>query len=160
MTLQRVFRPPLLAALLLLLWNMSGNAQNYRARIQGVITDPSQATIANAAVSLLNVATGVTVVRQSSETGLYVFDFVDAGTYTLTVEVEPVSISSFRRTSPFRCAATSLSTPPSRPGTVQESITVTESPVQPCSSTRATRILRSIPSWRRKFPASTVTRSN
>src|SRR5579883_1786938 len=61
-------------------------AQEYRARIQGVVTDPSQSAVPNATVTLLNTKTGVQTVRKTSDTGLYVFDLVDPGTYTLTVE--------------------------------------------------------------------------
>ena len=60
--------------------------QEYRARIQGVVTDPSQAAVPNATVTLLNTKTGIQTVRKTSDTGLYVFDLVDPGTYTLTVE--------------------------------------------------------------------------
>ena len=59
--------------------------QDYRARLQGTITDPSQAAIAGASVSLTNIATNVTTVRQSNESGHYLFDLVEPGNYSLTV---------------------------------------------------------------------------
>ena len=61
-------------------------AQSYRGRVQGIVTDPSRAVIINANVTLLNVATGIKATRQSSETGLYLFDMVEPGIYTVTVE--------------------------------------------------------------------------
>jgi hypothetical protein len=61
-------------------------AQDYRAKVQGIITDPSQAAVAGAKVTLKNVNTGVESVRQTDATGLYVFDFVIPGTYSVSVE--------------------------------------------------------------------------
>ena len=66
----------------------SAPAQSYRARITGLVSDASEASIAGANVTLVNVNTGVRVVRQTSETVLYVFDLVDPGTYIITVEFE------------------------------------------------------------------------
>src|ERR1051325_3922323 len=74
------------AIALLLLLAISGFAQDYRGRIEGLVTDQSNAAVANCAVTLLNVNTGIKVVKQTSETGLYLFDLVDPGTYTVTVE--------------------------------------------------------------------------
>ena len=61
-------------------------SQDYRARVQGRVTDPSQAVIVGAKVTMLNVKQGVETVRETSGAGTYVFDFVDPGAYTLTVE--------------------------------------------------------------------------
>jgi len=61
-------------------------AQDYRARVQGRVTDPTQAVVVGAKVTLLNVSQGVETVRTTGAMGTYVFDFVDPGTYTLTVE--------------------------------------------------------------------------
>ncbi|MBL8242245.1 MAG: TonB-dependent receptor [Bryobacterales bacterium] len=60
--------------------------QDYRAKVQGTVTDPSQAKVVGAKVSLLNVNTGVEAVRQSDGTGSFLFDFVSPGTYSVTVE--------------------------------------------------------------------------
>src|SRR5258708_17767778 len=62
------------------------NAQDYRAKVQGVITDSSQAAVVSAQVTLRNHETGVGTANQSNETGKYLFDYVEPGTYTLTVE--------------------------------------------------------------------------
>src|SRR5258708_25030424 len=61
-------------------------AQEYRGRIQGTVTDATQAVIPGATVNLLNVNTGVKAMRQSNESGHYLFDLVEPGAYTLTVE--------------------------------------------------------------------------
>ena len=60
-------------------------AQEYRGRVQGIVSDPSQAAVAGATVTLRNVNTGVEVVRQTDAAGHYLFDFVLPGTYSVTV---------------------------------------------------------------------------
>ena len=62
------------------------NAQDYRGRIQGVVHDSSQAVIAGATVTLLNANTGVSTIRQTNETGHYIFDLVEPGSYSVAVE--------------------------------------------------------------------------
>ncbi len=61
-------------------------SQEYRGRIQGAVTDTSQAAVVGAAVTLLNVKTGVATTQETNEAGRYLFDLVDPGTYTVTVE--------------------------------------------------------------------------
>lgn len=62
------------------------SAQDYRAKIQGVVTDSSSASIAGAKVSIRNVNTGITVTRESGANGAFLFDNVDPGTYAVTAE--------------------------------------------------------------------------
>ncbi len=62
-------------------------AQDYRARVQGNITDPTQASVAGARVVLKNVETGVENTRSSDGTGHYIFDYVAPGTYAVSVEM-------------------------------------------------------------------------
>src|ERR1700761_828464 len=61
-------------------------AQEYRGRIQGTVTDPSQSVIAGATVTLSNINTGINAVRTANESGHYLFDLVEPGSYRLTVE--------------------------------------------------------------------------
>ncbi len=68
-------------------------AQEYRGRIQGTITDPSQAVIAGATVTLSNVNTGINTVRSTNDSGHYLFDLVEPGTYRITVEATGFSKS-------------------------------------------------------------------
>jgi len=74
------------SATLLMLVTCLGLAQEYRGRVQGNVTDPSKAAIVGARVTLTNVATGVESTRETDAAGFYRFDFVQPGTYTLTVE--------------------------------------------------------------------------
>ena len=63
-----------------------GQAQDYRAKIQGIVTDSSQGAISGAKVTLLNVGTGVTATKTTAANGFYAFDFVEPGIYNITVE--------------------------------------------------------------------------
>jgi len=63
------------------------SAQDYRARVQGVITDESQGALPGVTVTLLNEATNVSVFKVSDPQGHYLFDFVDPGTYTVFAEL-------------------------------------------------------------------------
>lgn len=60
--------------------------QSYRAQIRGVVADDSGAALPGAAITLSNVNTGVSVSRQSDNDGLYIFDYVSAGTYRISVQ--------------------------------------------------------------------------
>ncbi len=61
-------------------------AQDYRARVQGVVLDSSAALVTGATVTLTNVATGVKDTRKTDSTGHYLFDLVQPGTYTVEME--------------------------------------------------------------------------
>lgn len=65
-------------------------AQASAADIQGTITDPSGAAVANATVSLRNADTGV-VVKLAAPSGSYRFLDLNPGHYTLTVEAPDFS---------------------------------------------------------------------
>jgi hypothetical protein len=60
--------------------------QDYRARVQGIITDTSQAAIPGAHVTLRNLGTGTSKEATTSEIGQYLFDFVEPGEYSLSAE--------------------------------------------------------------------------
>jgi hypothetical protein len=102
--------------------------QDYRARLQGTITDASNAAIAGAAVTLRNIATGVTTVQQSSEAGHYLFDLVEPGTYTLTVAAP--GFNTFLEEHVVLETRTDLTVDaPMKTGSVQETMTVTAASV-------------------------------
>jgi hypothetical protein len=58
----------------------------YRASIQGVVTDQSGAVVPGATLTLTNTATGETQVRTSSEVGVYNFNALPPGQFKLVVE--------------------------------------------------------------------------
>ncbi len=72
---------------LLMLLTSAASAQTFRARVEGLVTDESNAVVSGATVTLLNANTGIKVVRKTTETGLYLFDNVDPGTYSVAVEM-------------------------------------------------------------------------
>src|SRR5258707_2670937 len=61
--------------------------QDTRAKVQGIVTDPSNAVVAGATVMLRNEDTAGQAQQQTSQTGQYLFDFVLPGHYTVTVEM-------------------------------------------------------------------------
>src|SRR3989442_498111 len=62
------------------------SGQEYRARVQGAVTDPSQAAVANAKITLKNTNTGISSVKETDTAGNYRFDYVQPGTYSVAVE--------------------------------------------------------------------------
>src|SRR5580692_9762781 len=75
------------ATLLLLLLAVPAHAQ-FRTSIQGAVTDPQGAVIPGATLTLKNQSTNETVVRKSSEVGIFNFNALPADHFTLTVERE------------------------------------------------------------------------
>ena len=97
--------------------------QEYRGRIQGTVMDTTTAAIPRAKVTLLNNRTGVEVVRHTSETGHYLFDLVEPGSYNLTVENPGFSKFVLENINvPSRADLTLDAT--LRPGEVRETISV------------------------------------
>ena len=66
-------------------------AQDYRAKVQGLVTDSSDASIPGAKVTLLNTGTGIAATKMSGPNGSYLFDNVEPGTYTVTAEMDGFS---------------------------------------------------------------------
>lgn len=82
----RLGRGVLSALTVILVMSSLTRAQDYRGKVQGVVTDTSNAALAGANVTLRNVGTGVEVTRQTNSEGRYIFDFVESGVYTVLVE--------------------------------------------------------------------------
>jgi len=82
------FRTPVLVHLAAFATLLAGVAfgQDYRGKVEGHVTDQTQAAVVDAKVTLKNVNTGVENVKQTDASGKYAFDFVLPGNYTLTVE--------------------------------------------------------------------------
>lgn len=62
------------------------HAQEVRASIAGIVTDPTGAPIAGATITVTSAATNATVVAQSTDSGNYLTSFLSPGTYRITVE--------------------------------------------------------------------------
>lgn len=65
--------------------------QDYRGKVQGIVTDTSQAVVPGAQLMLINTLTAVSAAKETSASGQYLFDLVDPGTYKLTCEREGFS---------------------------------------------------------------------
>ncbi|MBI3649491.1 MAG: TonB-dependent receptor [Acidobacteria bacterium] len=76
----------LLVALMLVNGMTSALAQGTTSRITGVVLDPNGAVVPNAKVTLTNEGTQLAFTGETSSTGTYVFDSVQVGNYTVTVE--------------------------------------------------------------------------
>ena len=53
--------------------------------IEGLVTDPAGAVVADAEIRLINIETGVTVTSRTNAAGLYTFSTVRAGRYRIEV---------------------------------------------------------------------------
>lgn len=76
----------ILFVLLVLSFSGSLIAQTSQGRILGTVTDKSGATVAGAAVTILNTATGVSRELVSSAAGEYVAPNLESGPYSVTVQ--------------------------------------------------------------------------
>jgi hypothetical protein len=63
-------------------------AQDYRARVQGAVTDSTQGALPGVTVTLTNDATAAPEIRVTDARGRYVFDFVSPGMYTIAAELQ------------------------------------------------------------------------
>ena len=68
------------------IWAVVSSAQEYRGRVQGVVTDVTDAAVSGASVRLQNVDTGVATMKPTDNYGHYLFDLVVPGTYKLVTE--------------------------------------------------------------------------
>ena len=59
-------------------------AQTITGRITGSVLDQSGAAVPGASVTALNVATGVNTTTRSDQSGIYNFQFLPIGNYTVT----------------------------------------------------------------------------
>ena len=103
-------------------------AQDYRARVQGIVADSSQAAVAGAKVTLRNVNTGVEATRETGATGHYIFDFVEPGTYSIAAEMAGFTKAA-KENLLVQTRADVTADFALKPGTVVESVDVTATAV-------------------------------
>jgi hypothetical protein len=77
---------PLVCILLLTAFALSARAQGTASRVTGVVTDSAGAVVEGATVMLTNDATKISFNTQTTSAGAYVFESVQVGVYTVTVE--------------------------------------------------------------------------
>lgn len=109
------------------LLGISATAQDNRGHLEGIVTDPSKAAIANAKVTLLNVKTGIPAIRQTTDIGFYRFDLVEPGSYSITVEMTGFG-KFIQENITMQTRGDVTVNAVLNPGAVQESVTVTETP--------------------------------
>ncbi len=61
-------------------------AQGTTSRVTGTVTDSSGSVVPGANVTLTNEGTNTSLTTQTSDNGIYVFDLIQPGTYTVTIE--------------------------------------------------------------------------
>ena len=80
-------RKPILAFLLLAFCLIAvANGQGTASRVTGTVVDEKGSVVPGAVVTLINEATQASLTTESTSTGNYVFDSVQAGKYTVAVE--------------------------------------------------------------------------
>src|SRR5215217_3845764 len=82
----RSFLPQLIVVVLLAVVPIATVAQTSTSRITGRVVDAKQASIAGASVTITNEATGVTQTQTTTEAGVYAFEALPVGDYTVAVE--------------------------------------------------------------------------
>src|SRR5882724_2830767 len=90
--------PRLLSALLVVvaLTAMTALAQSSTSRILGRVVDSKDAVMAGATVTVINESTGITQTQTTTESGVYAFDSLPVGNYT--VAVEQAGFKKFQKT--------------------------------------------------------------
>src|SRR5712671_589401 len=73
------------AIVFVLLLTIAGFGQTFRGSINGTVTDPSGAVVANANVTATNVATAVAITATSTSDGAFSFQDLPLGTYKISV---------------------------------------------------------------------------
>ena len=127
MTVSRFQTLSVLALSLASLIVPSALAQTYRAQIRGFVTDTSSAALPGATVTLNNVNTGLATTKTTDSGGLYVFDYVNPGTYTISVDA--TGFGKFVQENVVVQAGGDVTVNATlSPGTLQQSVTVSDTP--------------------------------
>lgn len=107
----------------------SAFAQTSRGTLTGTVTDSSGAVVANATVKITQSGTGVSRETNTNSAGIYRFDAVDLGTYTLAVQAKGFS-GAARSGVEIQAARTTNIDFSLKVGAAQEAITVEASGVE------------------------------
>jgi hypothetical protein len=101
--------------------------QGFRGQIRGLITDATNTPMAGATVTLTGVNTGVATRKVTDNVGLYVFDLIDPGSYTITVEATGFS-RYVQQNITLEAGAIVTVNATLNPGELQQSVTVDATP--------------------------------
>jgi hypothetical protein len=83
---KRPFAIALVLFAVMLAFSGAAHAQGTTSRVTGTVTDGAGAPVPGATVTLTNDGTGVSLTTTTSNEGNYVFDLIQAGSYTVAVE--------------------------------------------------------------------------
>lgn len=120
---QTFLRKVLYLSLAILVAGITAFAQAGRGRLSGLVTDASGGDIPDAAVTLLNTATGIVQSTVTTGAGLYSFLSLAPGSYTLTVKKSGFE-TAVQTTVLVEVDRTTAVNVTLRPGTVLQSVTV------------------------------------
>jgi Carboxypeptidase regulatory-like domain len=102
-------------------------AQTYRGTIRGLVTDQTNSALPGATVTLLNTQTGISSTKQTDSSGIYVFDYVDPGTYQISIDA--TGFGNFKQQNLVVQSGGDVTVNATlNPGTLQQSITVEAAP--------------------------------
>ena len=116
-----------LTASLLYISSLPSLAQNFRGQVRGVVAVPSGEVLPGATVILANTSTGVNATKQTGDAGLYVFDFVEPGSYRVTVEMAGFG-TYIQQNVVVQAGGDVTVNVTLSPGTVQQTVTVSAAP--------------------------------
>ena len=88
-----IVRRSITVVLLLLAAFVTANAQESRGSIAGKVTDPNEAVVPGAEVTIKNIETNVVATATTTDDGTYNFALLQPGKYTLTVTKEGFNTS-------------------------------------------------------------------
>ncbi len=141
------------AILLLAVAAGTAQAQEFRGRVQGIVTDATGAIVPGVGVVLRNDNTGVEASRTTNKDGWYLFDYVDPGTYTLTAALSGFK-AEIRKNIRVQQRADLTVDFKLEVGSLVETVTVTEAPLG-LQFTTATRDLTVEQEMVKELPSST-----
>ncbi|MFB3853191.1 MAG: carboxypeptidase regulatory-like domain-containing protein [Vicinamibacterales bacterium] len=99
-------------------------AQGTTSRLVGTVTDSTGGVLPGATVTLTNDATGVSFTTFTTETGTYVFEAIQVGTYTVKVELQ--GFKTFTTSgNPIRIGTPTTVNVTLEPGAITETVEVT-----------------------------------
>src|SRR5229473_1872524 len=104
-------------------------AQVEQGAIAGVVVDPTGASMPKAKVTATNQATGTVAIAETTEDGYYKVPYLTAGKYNVAVEKDGFSVNRVADV-PVLVGQISTINVTLKPGSIQESITVTANAVQ------------------------------
>src|SRR5580704_18512458 len=83
------------AIAVLLSAGITSHAQTITATVNGTVTDPSGAVVANAKVTATNVDTGVATPTTTNKDGIYTIPFLQIGQYKVTIQAAGFATATY-----------------------------------------------------------------